>query len=135
MRFKLYYSMYVTFSKEHQQLCQVPVSHATRIEMSDCPLLQLRIGIALCQTDFILSIVQPAKGETGAGLLVGEKVVLVVVAPADTVVARNHPDLFCPVLSHLVCDKVLFWEILESIVFCVLRVDVRYICVPRSLIS
>ena len=69
--------------------------------MGDIPLLQLRIGITLCQADLILSIVQSSKCEAGAGLLEGEEVGLVVVAPGHTVVARHHCNLLSLVLSHL----------------------------------
>ena len=72
--------------------------------MSDIPLLKLRIGIALGQADFILGIFPPEKCEAGAGLLVGEEVGLVVVAPGDAVVARHHCNFLPSVFSHL--DKV-----------------------------
>ena len=72
--------------------------------MGDVPLLKLRKGIALCQTDFILSVVQSAKCEAGAGLLEGEEVVLVVVTPGDAVVARHHCNFLPSVFSNL--DRV-----------------------------
>ena len=48
--------------------------------------------------------VLPDKCEAGAGLLVGEEVALVVVAPGDAVVARHYCNLLPSLFSHL--DKV-----------------------------
>ena len=87
------------FQPEH--LRQVPVLHASRIEMCDVPMLEVWVGIALGQAEIILSIVQSPKCEAGAGLLVGEEVALVVVAPGHTVVTRQHRDILWPILCHL----------------------------------
>ena len=72
--------------------------------MGDVPLLKLRMGIALCQTDFILGVVHSAKCKAGAGLLEGEEVGLVVVTPGDAVVARHHCNFLPPGFSNL--DRV-----------------------------
>ena len=102
--------------------------------MGDVPLLKLRMGIALCQTDFILDVVQSAKCEAGAGLLEGEEVGLVVVIPGDAVVARHHCNFLPSVFSNL--DRVCsdrFQNIRFTGLHCTVRI-LNIVCIEVPLV-